>query len=545
MDTSQSSSTSTNNRSPLKGMTYTENGALAYVNTDSVLNFFSKVMARNKATAMDDETIISLLSAAWLESPSITLRLLAHLRDVRGDAGKGERHASIVCWKWLTKNHPTYVINNIKHIPFYGRWKDLLDIFCGSELEDQMIKVFAKQLHTDRKQLQLAEETDDCIIRCQYLGQITLAAKWSPTENCTYDKSAKKEHRVLPSLRMAISLYQLDTEAPPKLKGSGLMKWYRQKYLTPLRNALNLVETHLCAQDFDKIDFSKVPGVALKMYSHKTFPRHMPERFAQWQANVLLGRSNMNSDTVDPYELVKLLYTRSASEAQKPTLEAFYLDQIKVLKSKLTERYGSDLGSTVVMADVSGSMEGEPMILSIAMAIWISSIAAPEWRDMFFTFEKMPSIVDLSSCTGLEDRVRMAQSASWGRNTNLLNLFKVILDRAKKGNLSNEQMPKRVVVVSDMQFDEAFSDDANLFTTLETIKAMYRANGYNMPIMVFWNARGNVDPLGSPVSANENGVIMIGGFSKSLITTILMGDDAPNPKDVMMEVLMDKRYDLF
>jgi hypothetical protein len=576
------------------GMTHTENGALAHNGSGkSTLDFFARVMARDKATAMPDEHIEKLFSESYAEDPAITLKLLAQLRDIRGQ-GKGERHASKVCWLWLVKNQPYQAYHNMKHLPFYGRWKDLLD-FCGTPMEGTALDLMASQLIADRTtlssavkvpapesedegftviepitcnvgvsetsaiatkrkllkdafQLQLDAESPEVTVSAPACAQITLAAKWAPTENCHEDKVAKKHGRPAPSQILAKILAQSDPSAPEGTYGTAMMRWYRKTYIVPLRKAIGLVETYLCDKDYDKIDFSKVPGVALKIYSGKAFPKHMPERFAQWQSDVLSGKSKMNSNTVDPYEVVSLYLGGKVTAAQKPTLEAFYHTQVATIKAMLLEKYGNDnLEDMVTVIDVSGSMgspgchNSAPLCTGIAMGTWISSIVREDWRDLVLTFSSRPRVVDLSHCTGLEDRIdAISKCDGHGTSTNLQALFDLILERAQGRRLTPEQMPKRMVIVSDMEFDVACPNGS---TNLEVARAKYLRAGYTLPIIVFWNVRGNTTSGSSPATHDDRGIIMLSGQSKSLMTALLEGGDVPTPYDMMLKILSDPRYE--
>jgi len=532
-----------------KRMTLTENGALAHLGTGSkCLDFFTRVMARDKRTAMSDDNIRQCMTEAWQESPALTLRLVANLRDIRGDTGKGERHAAELCWKWLIEHHYPQIQANMIHIPFFGRWKDLLDICLGTSLETQMLHLYAEQLVRDVESYRIGFESDDSIERSKHYGAISLAAKWAPSEKCTYDKIAKQNKRPTPSFRLATILHGLVADAPPS-KNTTLMRWYRKEILSPLREVIGIVERYLCAHEFDKIDFSKLPGVALKIYSKKAFPNEKrPElaaRFSQWQQDVLAGKVKMNTGTVDPYEVVDLLYRKTASVAQIPTLEAYYLKQVEELRAKLA------VPSSVFVVDTSGSMTwdgGIPIVVALSLGIWGSAIANPAWRDMFFTFETSPSIVDLSDCTTLQERVDRAQLARVGGSTDIQATLDLILRTATDKGLSNEQMPNRLVIVSDMQFNEAITgfmqdgSEEQLFTNLEVMRAKFRKAGYDMPIVVFWNVRGDGQNA-APATADDKGVIMLSGFSKSLLTLIMEGGDIPTPYDIMLKALSDERYD--
>lgn len=509
------------------GFAFTANGALSNQTESACLKFFTTVMARDKSSAMSDDLIRENLSASWAENPQLTLRLLAHLRDCR--EGKGERHASKICWQWLVDNHYEQVDANATHLPFYGRWADLVQFFTGTLFQREAMLLMAKQLLLDKAMYDAAMKEQDPTEARKLFGKISLCAKWAPTEKCVYDKQASKAKGTTPSWELARILFPLSDGIKETLK------LYRKEYLVPLRSALNIVESLLCARKYEDVDFSKVPSVALKMYSAKCFPTHMPERFKAWQEDVLSGKSKANTSQVDPYEVVRLYMKHSVTEEQKPTLEAFYKLQIAEFKRK----YGT-LGSSVCVVDVSGSMTGTPMEVAVSLGIWISGMADPEWN-LIYTFESEPSMVDLSSCQTLESRIYAVKHASWGGSTNLQATFNLILERAQSLELTDAQIPKRLVIISDMQFNQACED--NGCTNFEAIKAKFLLAGYTMPEIVFWNV-GVSESSAAPVPDTQGGVVMLSGFSKNLIPILINGLPIPTPYDTMLQTLNSARYDL-
>ncbi len=508
-----------------KGFTFTDEGALADRTQSPCLKFFSTVMARDKTSAMPDDNIRQCLSEAWAENPQLTLRLVAHLRDCR--EGKGERHASKVCWQWLVDNHYEQVDENAQHLPFYGRWADLVQFFTATSFQSNALALMAHQLRLDKALYDQSLKTEDPAESRKLLGQISLCAKWAPTEKCVYDKQASKAKHTTPSLQLACMLFP-QTESTPLA-----LKQYRTEYLAPLRAALNIVESLLCAKKYEEVNFSKVPSVALKLYSAKCFPTHMAERFRTWQAEVMSGKAKANTSQVDPYEVVRLYVNGTATEEQKPTLEAFYKLQVEEFKRK----YGT-VGSSVCVVDVSGSMSGTPMEVAISLGIWISDMADPAWN-LIYTFEETPHAVDLSSYTTLESRISAVKQASWGGTTNLQATFDLMLCKAQKERLTDAQLPKRLVIISDMQFDQACG--SNCWTNLETIKAKYRLAGYTMPEIVFWNVGRSVSGA-APAPDTQAGVVMLSGYSKNLIPILINGLPIPTPYDTMVQVLSSERY---
>ena len=306
----------------------------------------------------------------------------------------------------------------------------------------------------------------------------------------------------------------------------------------------------LCAQKYDQVDFSKLPSRALAIYSRKCFPAHMPDRFKSWQADVLAGKAKINTSQVDPYEIVSRLigywmtqhnhysYYKAATPAEIATLESFYADQVAKYQAQMAET-GVSLGNTMVIADVSGSMYGTPLAVSISLAIWMSALNTPDFRDLFMTFHEQPKMIDLSDCTTLYQRVVRTVEAEWGGSTNLQAAFDLILQRAVERHLDQSDMPKRLVIVSDMQFDTACQP--NVFTNFETITAKYREAGYQMPQLVFWNVRGNTTD--SPVTKDTHGTTLIGGFSKSLINLLLLDEPLKTPMEMMFQTIDSPDFD--
>ena len=84
-----------------------------------------------------------LLEECWKLSSLDTLRLIFHIRDCRG--GKGEKLIFRASCRWLLKNHPQELKNNLQHVPFYGTWKDSLQTFGGTTFETEVVKIHTSQ----------------------------------------------------------------------------------------------------------------------------------------------------------------------------------------------------------------------------------------------------------------------------------------------------------------------------------------------------------------------------------------------------------------
>ena len=101
-------------------------------------------------------------------------------------------------------------------------------------------------------------------------------------------------------------------------------------------------------------------------------------------------------------------------------------------------------------------------------------------------------------------------------------------------------MPKRLYILSDMQFDSAIECDTK--TVFESIENMYLKTIYTRPDIIFWNLRSDTT-YDFPVNNNQKGVATISGFSPSILKNILNGDEI-TPYTIMRNVIDDIRYSI-
>ncbi|OQR89948.1 hypothetical protein ACHHYP_05921 [Achlya hypogyna] len=474
-------------------MTTTWNGALSLKTTKSArVDFFAGVLR-----GTPEMRLKSLMAASYAEDPLHTLKIVAYLRDIRG--GKGERLAGRLALRWLAECAPEALTHNLHlYVSEYGRYDDLLALM-GTQLEITALTVFSDQLRAD-----LAAIDDEA-------GTVSLCAKWVPSEN----KAADKQNHVTAKLarRMGLSRAEL-----------------RKKYLSPLRARLQLLERFMCAKEWEAIDLNKVPSVAMHRYGQKehVFARHLGEAFAAWKAGLKTGETKVNATVLFPHQVVERYYNKGGDV--DPLVEAQW--------SALVQE-GRKLGvlsRTLVMSDVSGSMTGLPMLISIALGLFISELAQDEYKDLVMTFETKPQFHHVRG-TSLQERVANLASAPWGGSTNLLAALRLILNLACRKAITGDKMPERIIIVSDMQFNEA---DGRFRTNYELAHDMFKRAGYEIPHVVFWNVNGAVTDF--PTLGSQAKVSLVSGYSHSIMKATLNGTSI-TPFDTMLEAINDERYD--
>lgn len=329
-------------------------------------------------------------------------------------------------------------------------------------------------------------------------------------------------------------MYQLE-ESPNK---NLLAKWFPRKgqwfsamhkYLkmTPkeFRKKLvamtNVVETQMCNQSWGTIDYAKVPSVAMNRY-RSAFGDHDGERYAQYITNVRDGKAKINASVLFPHELYQAIQNgqdEEAVEAQWYSLPNYMADS--------TERI-------LPVCDVSGSMSGLPMDVSVSLGLYISERNKGIFKDAFITFSEKPEMEYLQG--SFSQRLRQLSGASWGYNTNLEAVFNLILDSAKRDNLPESEMPTKLLIISDMEFDQAAGNQTNL----DGIRAKYDREGYTLPEIIFWNVNGRMD--NSPATIADQGVGLVSGFSPSILKSVLAGK-VYSPRQLMEDTVLTKRYE--
>jgi hypothetical protein len=179
-------------------------------------------------------------------------------------------------------------------------------------------------------------------------------------------------------------------------------------------------------------------------------------------------------------------------------------------------------------------MMGQPMEVSIGLGLYISERNEGPFKDLVLTFSEHPNFHKIEGNT-LSEKVFNLGKANWGMNTDLNKAFRVLLDRAIAGKVSQEDMPTKLLIISDMEFDQACGSRTNF----DLIKAAYAESGYEMPGIIFWNVRGRLGNV--PVKANTPNTALVSGYSPSILTSILGGKDI-SPYSVMMETISKPRY---
>jgi hypothetical protein len=454
--------------------------------------------------------LYNLMEKAASENVEDAFVLAFHIRDCR--EGKGERELGRKAFVWLFINYPTEFERIYTLIPEYGRWDDMLQFFPKIlDLENpEFVSTSASKLIVLRSLqtsivAEFARQLNEDITCMNEGGSVTLAAKWGPTEGDAFDR----RFGLVSTLASQMNLH------PSK---------YRKTVNTPLRAYINIVEKLMCDNRWEDIDFGKVPSCAIKRLK-KAFEKHEPIRFAEWKSKLSTGETKVNASVLFPYELIRELEKKG------------FNDEVSEAQWKIIEKNVKDMGSladTLAVVDVSGSMAGLPMHISISIGLLVCAASEGEFKNNLITFHENPSFAVIKPGSLFEMYTQVARMR-WGGSTNLSATFDMILNRAVAAKLPQEAMPKKIMIISDMQFDQA----TRFGTNYETIKHKYSDAGYDMPQIVFWNVIGSSNDF--PVSVNDNGTALISGASPSVMRQVLDGGDF-SPASILYDLTHSGRY---
>jgi hypothetical protein len=301
----------------------------------------------------------------------------------------------------------------------------------------------------------------------------------------------------------------------------------RKDVLVPLRKVLELPEVFIGANQWNLIPYNRVASVAMKFYKEK-FLKHDKERFEKYLEDVKAGKTTIAAGALLPHKIIGSLVDGDGGKVAELQWKRMVDDLLK--KGKMR--------NCLAVCDVSGSMNGIPMEVSVALGLLVSELSDEPWKGKVITFSEEPQLHVIQG-DDLQSKVDFVKSMKWGMNTDFQKVFDRILDVAVNGNLKEDQMIKRIFVFSDMEFDQASANSWE--TDYQAITRKYRKKGYGsaVPQIVFWNLR---DSTATPVPATQKGVALVSGFSKNLLKLFLDNDGDISPVDVMEAAISGPEY---
>ena len=474
--------------------TYTENGANTYVSTRSeCLDLFATIGALRNAS---DEDIISRFVKAYAENAELAMKMLFFARDIRG--GLGERRVFKVILKYLAVNEPLSVRNNIENIAEYGRYDDLLALM-DTPVEKEASDYIEKTLRADMEAL--AQDGED--------AKVSLLAKWLPSINASNRDTVRNAKKIARAMKMTDSEYR--------------------KALSALRAQIKIIENNLREKDYS-FDYEKQTSKALYKY-RRAFIRNDGERYRSFIQKAKEDPTVMHTGTLTPYDVIAPVIKRAEiTEDERSAMDATW---------NALENYAGSENSLVVV-DGSSSMywgiNTSPAAVAQSLGIYFAERNTGAFHNHFITFSKNPRLVEIKG-RDIVEKVRYCMGFNECSNTDLEKTFMLILNTAVRNNLKQSDMPEKLYIISDMEFDMCAKNSG--MTNFENAKAEFERHGFKLPQIVFWNV--NSRNTQQPVEMNEQGVALVSGCNPQIFS--MLKDGNFEPYKFMMSVLSSKRYE--
>lgn len=477
--------------------TTTTNGQAALKSTgDACLDLFSQIGALRDA---NDSRLFRLFAEAYKENPLAATKIVFYGRDIRG--GLGERSVPRKLFRYMAENHPESIKPNISLIGTFGRFDDLYSLI-GTPVEADMWRFMKIQLEAD--------------IESDNIGKpVSLLAKWIKTP----DASSKQTRNlgILTAKKLGYSVYDF------------------KRILRKLRKNIDIVERKMSNGEWDQIDYSVVPSRAMHIYG-KAFERHDSDGFNDFIGKAVKGEVKINSNTVYPYDLVHKIFGRTSglwSYRYAAKEDAVVEAQWRALPNYVEN------ANALVIVDTSGSMGcdgGRPIETALSLGVYFAERNTGEFHNMFMMFNDYSTICKIKGKT-LAQKINSIDPKGWGSSTNLEAAFDNILSIAVDYKVPQEDMPKALVVISDMQINGCCS---RRWTFYDEMKARYAQYGYNLPNIVFWNVNSVKDTFHA--DKERKGVQLVSGSSPVTFKHVLECIGY-NPVEAMEKIINSERYE--
>ena len=499
----------------VSNLTVTTNGATAYKSTmNKVYDLFAAGAAMRNSS--DDDCVL-LFKNAYEEDKTLALKCLFFLRDVRG--GAGERRFFRVCIKWLAQKYPDEMRNLIEKVPEFGRWDDLYEL-AGTSLEKPMFDFISNQLALDVK-----SKTP------------SLLAKWLKSENTSSLNSRNLGVRTREALDLTPRGYR--------------------KLLSTLRQRIKIVETLMSQNRWNEIEFDKLPSRAGLIYKN-AFARHDVTK-ARYEKFMRDENTKVNAGALYPYDVVhKVLelthgehfwYWRDRYDLKVPADDVNRL-AINKYWDNLTDYFKGATLNALAVIDTSSSMTStlgksnvSPMDVAISLGLYCAERANGPFKNHFISFSSRPQLIETEGIDFCDKVIRIYRQ-NLCENTNIEATFDLVLNTALRNHLSQKDLPENLIVISDMQFDQAthqyrWSNDYKpTASLLENIERKWNRAGYKMPKLVFWNVNASQSNAKFAMQDKE-GVTFVSGCSPVLFEQIMTGKTG---QDLMLDKLLSDRY---
>lgn len=403
-------------------------------------------------------------------------------------------------------------------VTYRSTQSECLDLFAtigalrrerDEEITNRFLRAYAEDADLAMKTLFFARDIRGGIgERRVFRTILKWLAKWLPSVNASNEDAIRQAKQIARSLGMNDAQYR--------------------KTLSALRTKISIIENNLREKDYT-FDYSKQPSKAMFKY-RKAFMRNDGDRYDEFMSRVAEGTEQLHTGTLMPYEMIKPFFGRGdISDQERKAIDATW---------KTQEDFTGGENALVVI-DGSGSMYGGadpiPATVALSLGIYYAELNTGAFQNHFITFSENPKLVEIKG-KDIYEKVRYCHQFNEVANTNIQRVFELILKTAVKNRVPQKDMPAKIFIISDMEFDYC-TEDCSL-TNFEYAQRLFEEHGYQLPEVMFWNVASRNQQ--QPVKINDQGVALVSGCNPRIFSMLKAG--ILSPYAFMMDVLGSERY---
>lgn len=439
-------------------------------------------------------------------------RFLVFARDPRNGVGERGFFRSALC-ALLDENifSPSDVEKFIETIVNHGRWDDVVAI-----AETVTDKSFATAIN-----LKIVRQLREDVKAMNEGKSVSLLAKWIPSINTSSKVSRAYARKIA-------TLMELSEKSFRKMN-------------VALRKKIDIVETKICANDYESIEYSKIPSLAMTRYS-RMFAEKDGERYRSYLADVKAGKVKINASVVTPPELFAQYVNKDPWIGKVDVAEEFEPIWNAMPSVEVT-------GNVLPVIDMSGSMYADItsnvkcIDVSVSMGLYVSQHNTGAFKDRVMLFGSESSTIKFHDYDSLGEKIKKIFAVDIGYSTNVKSALMSVLKIAIESKCSQTEIPT-LLFITDSEFN-AISNANSLFgevgtkSDFEVIAEEYGKYGYSMPKIVFWNTACRSGSV--PLTENENGLILLSGFSPNVLKMVESGN--LDPTKAVLEIISKPEFD--
>ena len=513
----------------------TENGAVTYKSTGSVMiDQFAKA-GSYIGRPVDD--VFADQKALWEEDPLSALRFPFYLRMItrktRLDAksetekvqrGQGNRDEAFKRLLWIAREHSEDFYRNIWMLPIVGSWKDLwslmvLDMDITTRAIDRRI-IYYMIAHG------LTGKSTGDLCR-KYMPRIKSLRK------CVTQRAKYLNLCAVEFARM----YAMTAREYNKVKTEGKAHDFQKL---------------MCARQYDKIDWGKIPGKALMLITSGKFieSHNLFDSYKEWVLRQPVVKFNGY-----PFELAAVVRkARMKNKGHVPFVVSHTVDAQFNQLLETAEKDGKITENVLCALDTSGSMNTEIKGLNgitcsdvaNSLAVFFAKLNKGEFHDKVMMFDDTSYPYTIVGDGYSEIVERFPRVPCGGTN------FQSIVDELVKIRVANpsiplDEYPTTILVVSDMQFN-AYGEKTNLEASIEKLSEVFPSEYVDRVKWVWWDCTGRHTDVQDD-KPDDGRSFFFSGFDGAAISLLLNEDEKkkgerPTAADVINSALNQEALQL-